>query len=252
MRTSELRFVFLGAMFSALAAVATAGDPIGTGFTYQGQLKQAGLPVTNTCDFEFSLWDGDNDPEPGIQIESAIPLTTEVRNGLFQVILDFGSTVFSGDARWLQVDVCCSSPCAPGFTTLTPRQPVTATPYALHTRGIVSNDDGFVGIGTSSPQFPLEVRTSSASTALFASVGTSVSAASGPTGEPATAGPFTFGIEGMINVVGGVGVGGDALAPTGDGRGGRDSPAPSRALACWAGRFTQRGLRLGFPERRTA
>lgn len=109
---------------------------MGTAFTYQGQLKQSGVPVNATCDFAFTLWDGDDDPDPGTRIGSAIPLTTEVGNGLFQVELDFGSTVFNGNARWLEIDVCCSSPCSPGFTTLSPRQAITPVPYALALPGL--------------------------------------------------------------------------------------------------------------------
>ena len=30
---------------------------MGTAFTYQGQLKQAGEPMNDVCDFRFSLWD---------------------------------------------------------------------------------------------------------------------------------------------------------------------------------------------------
>jgi hypothetical protein len=46
---------------SLLVALTGAGlvlaAPLGTAFTYQGQLRQAGLPVNGTCDFQFSLFD---------------------------------------------------------------------------------------------------------------------------------------------------------------------------------------------------
>ena len=50
-----------------------------------------------------------------------------VSNGLFTVTLDFGTGVFNGDARWLDIAVKTNS--AGGFTTLMPRQPLTPSPY---------------------------------------------------------------------------------------------------------------------------
>ncbi|HEY77131.1 MAG TPA: hypothetical protein G4O00_13315 [Thermoflexia bacterium] len=100
----------------------------GTAFTYQGQLKENGFPVNGTCDFQFSLYDADGG---GTQIGTTETKTNvQVNDGLFTVQLDFGSGAFQGDARWLEIAVRC--PAGSGtYTTLTPRQALTAVPYAL-------------------------------------------------------------------------------------------------------------------------
>ncbi|UCD76174.1 MAG: tail fiber domain-containing protein, partial [Phycisphaerales bacterium] len=60
-------------------------------------------------------------------------------------------------ARWLEIEV--EYPSGEGnWTTLSPRQLVSGTPYALQTRGIFCNDDLEVGIGTTNPSSPLHVR----------------------------------------------------------------------------------------------
>jgi hypothetical protein len=43
------------------------------------------------------------------------------------------------------------------FITLAPRQPLTPTPYALQTRGIVVADSGNIGIGTKTPTSKVEI-----------------------------------------------------------------------------------------------
>lgn len=103
-------------------------QPLGTAFTYQGQLKQGGNPVNDTCDFQFSLWDA---VSGGTQVGTTQTKTVSVSNGLFTVAdPDFGAGAFQGDARWLGIAVKCSG--EGGYTTLDPRQPLTATPYALY------------------------------------------------------------------------------------------------------------------------
>ncbi len=112
----------------------SAQAALGTGFTYQGQLKQGGGAVNGTCDFQFSLYD---DASAGAQLGSTHTIGgVDVANGLFTVTLnsggEFGGSAFDGDARWLQVAVRC--PAGSGsYSTLSPRQALTPAPYALYT-----------------------------------------------------------------------------------------------------------------------
>jgi hypothetical protein len=100
---------------------------VGTGFTYQGYLTDGGSPADGQYDLEFELYD-----DASTQVGSTITVDDEtVTDGLFTVELDFGSGVFDGEARYLKIGV------RPGdsngdFTPLTPRQALTAAPYALH------------------------------------------------------------------------------------------------------------------------
>src|SRR5262245_35343883 len=100
-----------------------------TAFTYQGQLQRGGGPYTGSCTMQFSLWD---EPSDGVQKgETKTIPDVIVVSGLFTTAIDFGEQ-FSGNARWLQAAVQCAGDS--GFTPLTPRQQLTATPYALGLR----------------------------------------------------------------------------------------------------------------------
>jgi len=50
--------------------------------------------------------------------------------GLFTVKLDFGSNIFTGETIFLEIGVRSAG--SGSFTTLTPRQELTASPYALY------------------------------------------------------------------------------------------------------------------------
>ncbi len=106
--------------------------PLSTGFTYQGKLKSDGTPYSGVCDLRFGLWDA---PGGGAQIGAA-QTTTNVglEEGTFTVQLDFGAGAFPGAARWLAIEVRCPAGKG-GYTALSPRQPLTAAPYALWAGG---------------------------------------------------------------------------------------------------------------------
>jgi hypothetical protein len=114
-------------------ATGRVADPVGTAFTYQGQLLQDGKPANGTCDFLLGLWDRSSG---GIQVAS-MPIVSDVavEAGLFTLILDFGPLAFNGSARWLDTAVRC--PAGTGsYEALSPRMPVTVVPYALYAKSV--------------------------------------------------------------------------------------------------------------------
>ena len=99
-----------------------------TAFTYQGALNSGGNPATGLYDLRFTVYDSIN--STGAPVAGPITNTaTPVSNGLFCATFDFGSNVFTGPYRCLEVEVRPNGSTA--FTALTPRQRVTPTPYAM-------------------------------------------------------------------------------------------------------------------------
>lgn len=103
--------------------------PLGNAFTYQGRLVDGGLPAAGQYDVRFRLF---NDANAGSQAgPNATVAPLAVSNGLFSAELDFGSGIFDGTAYWLEIAVRTNGSAA-AYTILSPRQSLTAAPYALH------------------------------------------------------------------------------------------------------------------------
>ncbi len=104
----------------------------GTAFTYQGRLGDGAGAANGAYDLTFSVWNASNGPS---QVSFTITnAAVPVSDGLFNVTLDFGIGAFPGGDRWLEVAVRTNAGAA--FATLTPRQRITATPYALTARNL--------------------------------------------------------------------------------------------------------------------
>lgn len=177
-------------LLAALSAAPSAAFAQGSAFTYQGRLTDAAGPVNGTYDFRFTLSDA---VTGGTQVGGVLTCpATSVSNGMFTALLDFGAGAFTGAGRWLEIGVRTNG--TGTFTTLVPRQPLTAAPYALYapdaghaasaasaqvatlastvTPGAVSqlgspdgslisalqvNTNGFVGLGTDTPRAGLDL-----------------------------------------------------------------------------------------------
>jgi hypothetical protein len=127
-----LRMAAMGILLLALSfhpAVATAQ---GTAFTYQGRLNVGGNPASGSYDLRFAVFDADTNGNP--QGPALTNAATAVSNGLFSVALDFGNQ-FPGADRWLEIAVGTNG--SGNFTTLNPRQALTATPYAITAGNVV-------------------------------------------------------------------------------------------------------------------
>ena len=143
MRTQEKDVRLMMVMFMLIFSTAVWAAPMGTAFTYQGRLLDDNIAADGVYDMQFALYDDPN-ALVGIQIGSTIFLDdVEVADGYFIADLDFGSGAFTGDARWLQIAVRPGS-LIKDFTTLSPLQPLTPSPYAIFSAG--SDWDGLENI----------------------------------------------------------------------------------------------------------
>ena len=121
----------------------TLGAPCGlaqtTAFTYQGKLTDAGNPASGNYDLQFKLFDtvtvGTGTQQGGTLVRNPVAVSA----GVFTITLDFGANVFSGADRYLEIGVRPAGS-ANAYTMLAPRQPLTSSPYAIHTLAATAAD----------------------------------------------------------------------------------------------------------------
>ena len=99
----------------------------GTAFTYQGRLSDNSQAADGLYDIKFTVFDV---PQYGFPVGEVITNTAlEVGAGMFAAELDFGTDVFTGGDRWLEIAVRTNGGGA--FIPLSPRQKLTPAPYAI-------------------------------------------------------------------------------------------------------------------------
>ena len=114
-----------GVLSATGANTVASGTQLGNGFMYQGRLTDAnGNPVTNgSYHMVFKLYDAAIGGTALETIPSSGALGVQVTNGLFSAVLEFSSRNFTGEARYLSIQVGTD-------TEMTPRQAIYAVPYA--------------------------------------------------------------------------------------------------------------------------
>src|SRR6185295_5440108 len=150
-----------------------------------------------------------------------------VLQGRFTVTLDFGAGMFNGQARWMEIQV--RYPAATGtWTTLSPRQAMLPTPYAITALNAPAGSQGPAGpqgpigpagpVGAQGPAGPAGAAGSPGSPGSPGAPGaTGAQGPQGPQGAagaagPAGASPFTLSGGNAFYNVGNIGIG--ITAPT--------------------------------------
>ncbi len=125
--TIALLTMFISSAFAA---------PVGSRFSYQGQLQVSNNAANGMYDLHFSLWD--NVSGMGQLGSDLILEDVDVVNGLFSVELNFGDLPFDGGDVFLEIRVR-EGVSTGSFTFISPRQRINATPYATQAEFLAAN-----------------------------------------------------------------------------------------------------------------
>src|SRR3974390_1350288 len=121
------------ALSACLLAGSISARAQGTAFTYQGQLQNSGSLANGAYNLSFALFSANSG---GTAVAGPVTNTAVVvSSGRCTTTVDFGVGVWDGEANWLQIAVETNG--GSGFTTLSPRQPLTPTPYAIAAESVL-------------------------------------------------------------------------------------------------------------------
>ncbi len=123
----RIRTLILAATLSLSLAALVSAQTLGSGFTYQGTFADAGVPANGNYDFEFALYSVGSG---GSASQTVTQANVAVSGGLINTLVDFGAATFDGQVKWVEVHVRTAGS-AVAYTVLSPRQALTAVPYAL-------------------------------------------------------------------------------------------------------------------------
>lgn len=189
--------------FFALLFHVSFGFSQGTAFTYQGRLNATNGPANGIFDLQFILRDA---PSGGNGIGTNQVAPVSVSNGLFTVTLNFGAAGFDGSARWLQIGVRTNGSGA-AYAVLTPTQPITPAPYAIHAAGATIPAGSVMAyMGTNAPSGWLLCDGAEVSRTtyvrLFNVIGVANGSGNGSTtfNLPDLRGTFLRGLDGVANI----------------------------------------------------
>jgi len=143
-----LSCVLAACLVCAGSALAT---PLGSDFTYQGQLTDNGSPASGNYDLQFALFVA---VSGGSAVDTVTLTNQTINGGSINASLDFTDAPYNGQALWVEVSVRHAA--SGSYVALAPRQAITATPYALYA---LSGNPGPMGpagppgsIGSTGPQ----------------------------------------------------------------------------------------------------
>ena len=119
-----------------IISTTTLSAPVGSRFSYQGQLQFNDISVTGAYDFKIELWTqltGGGFFGPALEIADV-----EVTDGIFTLELDFTESPFTGDDLFLKIQVREGASTG-NYITMSPRQRINATPYAIQADFLAAN-----------------------------------------------------------------------------------------------------------------